>query len=68
MNPAYVFAVNKVCQTVIELLKKNPEGTEESHLFSIMASQGCNLELFDIIIKALCDAGAIKKSGNLLFA
>jgi hypothetical protein len=66
MNPTQ--ALKLICDGIIESLKTNPAGTPEGLLYAILMTQGCTLEQFEAIIKALCDAGMIRKQGNLLFA
>ena len=66
MNPTQ--ALKLICDGIIESLKTNPSGTPEGSLYAIMMSQGCTLEQFNAIISGLCDAGMIRKQGNLLFA
>jgi len=66
MNPNQ--AIKMIVNSVVQSLKANPEGTPEGSLYAVMMSQGCSLEQFNAIIGALCDAGMIRKQGNLLFA
>lgn len=66
MNPTQ--ALKLVCDGIIQSLKTNPAGTPEGSLYAVMMSQGCSLEQFQAIISGLCNAGMIRKQGNLLFA
>jgi len=66
MNPNQ--AIKMIVDSVVQSLKANPAGTPEGSLYAVMNSQGCTLEQFNAIIGALCDAGMIRKQGNLLFA
>lgn len=66
MNPNQ--AIKLIINSVVDSLKANPSGTPEGSLYAVMMTQGCSLEQFNAIIGALCDAGMIRKQGNLLFA
>lgn len=61
--------LRNLCEAIIETVKAaGPNGEPAGPLYAALSSVGCSLSDFREIISALCIAGKLRQSGNLLFA
>lgn len=67
MTPTEARAVASVARAIVDTIRevgRIPSG----HLYAALAEHGCTLAVYESIVGAMIDAGAVRREGDVLIA